>query len=531
MITLLLSLLLSCSNNKKSNDSKEGIVEVCANIKERHQLIEGFGASDCWTLQFVGENWPEKKREKIARLLFSEEVDSQGNPKGIGLSQWRFNIGAGTAEQGEKSGIPNPWRRAECFMNGDGTYNWDKQMGQQWFLKAAKEMGVEKLLAFNNSAPVYFTNNRKGWSPGGIKYNLQDKYYEAYADFLIKVAAHFKETGLEFDYLSPFNEPQWDWKAPATQEGSPARNEDIAKLIRILAPKIKENGLNAELVIPEAAQLQFLNESGRYPERDNQLEAFFNDTSALYLGNLPEVRKSAMGHSYFTTNNNDTLIRVRQRLKEHIQSMGNGLDFWQSEYCILEDHEDIGGGNHRDLGMATALYVARVIHADLAIADATVWSWWTSVSPVDYKDGLVYIDRGQSGIQSKEDELLLQEDGFVRDSKLLWVMGNYARFVRPGMVRIEAWLSDKQPLEKQMDNLMVSAYEDSKKGEYVFVVVNYSMEDKKLSFESFCEENDLDDDDVTVYVTSEDKNLTKSTVPVDNIVVGKRSVQTFVFCK
>ena len=54
---------------------------------------------------------------------------------------------------------------------------------------------------------------------------------------------------------------------------------------------------------------------------------------------------------------------------------------------------------------------------------------------------------------------------------------------------------------------------------------------EKLSFESFCEENDLDDDEVTVYVTSEDKNLTKSTVPVDNIVVGKRSVQTFVLYK
>lgn len=50
--------------------------------------MHSFGASDCWSMQMVGKFYPENKREKIAELLFSKEVDKSGNPKGIGLSMY-----------------------------------------------------------------------------------------------------------------------------------------------------------------------------------------------------------------------------------------------------------------------------------------------------------------------------------------------------------------------------------------------------------------------------------------------------------
>ena len=34
---------------------------------------------------------------------------------------------AGSAEQGEASQIASPWMRAECFLQADGNYNWNKQ--------------------------------------------------------------------------------------------------------------------------------------------------------------------------------------------------------------------------------------------------------------------------------------------------------------------------------------------------------------------------------------------------------------------
>ena len=45
-----------------------------------HQTIDGFGASDAWRCQFVGKHWPVEKRQSIADLLFSQEVDAEGNP-------------------------------------------------------------------------------------------------------------------------------------------------------------------------------------------------------------------------------------------------------------------------------------------------------------------------------------------------------------------------------------------------------------------------------------------------------------------
>lgn len=109
------------------------------------------------------------------------------------------------------------------------------------------------------------------------------------------------------------------------------------------------------------------------------------------------------------------------------------VDFWQSEYCILgENAGEIKGGGV-DLGMKTAMYVANVIHTDLVNAHASSWSWWLSVSANDFKDGLIYIfNKDQKGEKDVN-----KYDADLFDSKLLWTLGNYSRFIRPNMQRIE----------------------------------------------------------------------------------------------
>ena len=122
------------------------------------QTMEHFGASDAWSMHILGL-WPQEKQNQIADWLFSTENDANGKPKGIGLSLWRFNVGAGSTEQGEASQIGSSWMRTECFLQADGTYDWNKQQGQRNFLKLAKERGVTKFLAFLKSPPVYYTQN------------------------------------------------------------------------------------------------------------------------------------------------------------------------------------------------------------------------------------------------------------------------------------------------------------------------------------------------------------------------------------
>ena len=53
------------------------------------QTIDGFGASDAWSMQHIGL-WPDSVRLQTADWLFSTENDSKGQPLGIGLSIWRF---------------------------------------------------------------------------------------------------------------------------------------------------------------------------------------------------------------------------------------------------------------------------------------------------------------------------------------------------------------------------------------------------------------------------------------------------------
>jgi hypothetical protein len=524
-LSLTALAIVACKGTKD-----KAIQEVVVNPANEYQIIEGFGASDCWSAQFVGKNWPLAKRDFIADLLFSKDFDQNGNPKGIGLSQWRFNIGGGSAEQGKESGIPDAWRRAECFINEKGEYDWSKQQGQQWFLTAAKQRGVEKLLAFNNTAPVYFTKNGKGWSPGGTAYNIQPEKMESYASFLAEVCKHFNQEGITFDYLSPFNEPQWNWSSPASQEGSPAHNNEIAQLARLLSPKMMEASPRTELMMTEAAQLQFLYKKFGYENRDNQLTEFYSPSSDNYIGNLPNVKKTLGGHSYFTTNQLDTLLNVRKSLRDSIAAHQNVVNFWQSEFCILESHPDIEGGNKRDLGMATALYVARVIHFDLALANAASWSWWTSMSVCDYKDGLIYFDNGNNGLTGANDpnSEALQKNGFVRESKLLWAMGNYSRFIRPGMKRIETRLSNELPDNQQANDLMISGYKSADGLTMVFVAVNYSSNEKVLSFSSLCDEHPVKGHSFVSYTTSATQNLERGITPVNKVVIHPKSVVTLV---
>ena len=116
--------------------------------------------------------------------------------------------------------------------------------------------------------------------------------------------------------------------------------------------------------------------------------------------------------------------------------------------------------------MKTALYVARVIHSDLVDGNARSWSWWRAVGG-DYKDGLI---RAYTVDDMKT--------GYPVDSKLMWTLGNYSRFIRPGAVRydVEAFDTDGRVVSdgaNDMKGVMCSAYQN-KDGKWVVVAINYS---------------------------------------------------------
>ena len=429
------------------------------------QTIRHFGASDAWSMQFIGLWDNEAEQEKIADWLSSMENDSQGQPKGIGLSVWRFNLGAGSAEQGRESQI-NPGTRTECFLTKDGTYDWTKQSGQRKFIRMAKQRGVPHFLAFLNSAPVYFTQNGLATNTGRDgTINLKDDCYDDFARFMATSLKGLEEQeGIHFDYLCPVNEPDghWNWLGPK-QEGSPATHREIARLARETSKALTEQGLNTQILMDESSDIRCL--LGIHEtdwQRGNAISTFFSPDSTLtYVGNLPNVPHLVAAHSYWTNTPIPYMKKVREQLREECKKYG--IKFWQTEICIMGNDTEIGGGQGYDFTMKTALYVARVIHHDLTYADAESWSWWRACGG-NYRDGLIRV---------------YEREQRARDSKLLWALGNFSCFVRPGAVRYEV----SSPKQEDPFGLMVSAYQNED-GKWVCVAINYSdkPQDFKLGF-------------------------------------------------
>ena len=500
-ISIALVFLFRCTLTGASQE--KGAIDILIDINKTYQTIHNFGASDAWACQFAG-NWPEPAKNTMADWLFSMDTLANGNPKGIGLSLWRFNIGAGSAGQGDSSGIRDEWRRAESFIENNKRYNWDRQQGQQWFLKAAKQRGVKEFLGFFNSPPVQFTTNGKAYANKG-SCNIDSAHYGAFAAYSADVLKGIrKSTGIELGYISPVNEPQWDW-SDGGQEGCPYTNREISGVVKALDAALLKNRLSTRILVPEAGEHKFLWEDAGKPGKGNQVTAFFNPSSSLYIGNLSHVAPIVASHSYFTAAPFAQAMATRQKIAQSVATL-KGLDYWQSEYCILGGNAGEIDGGKRDLGMNAALHVAKVIYADLVGANARAWQWWLAISPYNYKDGLIYIDKNKTG-------------GNYYDSKMLWALGNYSRFIRPGMKRVQAELP-------AADSILVSAYKDEKLKKLVVVVVNGSAGKHTVTVKNLAGNVTTVNGKWVVYTTSESKSLEKQVWPVEQVEIPPKSVVT-----
>jgi hypothetical protein len=255
------------------------------------------------------------------------------------------------------------------------------------------------------------------------------------------------------------------------------------------------------------------------PGQDDQAQFFFKEDSPFYIGDLPNVELCISAHSYHSVWPVEEQVRNRSLVHMMLLMTNPDLGYWMSEYCILQENDELGGGGGRDLGMKTALYVARIIHHDLVLTNAKSWQWWTAISQVDFKDGLVYLDDGSEGESGKMGGGVesLQYDGEVRESKLLWVLGNYSRFIRPGMVRIKCELSEEQSPE---NGVLASAYLDPENGRQVLVLVNLSEEAFKVKL--------TDEGQVSTYTTDNQRSMGFSSQPGNGISLASRSVVTVV---
>jgi hypothetical protein len=137
--------------------------------------------------------------------------------------------------------------------------------------------------------------------------------------------------------------------------------------------------------------------------------------------------------------------------------------------------------------MNTALTVARVMHLDLTINNVSAWQWWLGATNVDFNDGLVYTDYQKPG-----------DPETVYTSRLLWTMGNYSRFIRPGLRRIGL-----SGAEDDINGLMRSAYKDEAGRRIVAVYTNFGKEPRQVLLNFALGKRNWRLESVAPYVTSD----------------------------
>jgi O-glycosyl hydrolase len=410
-------------------------------VSQRFQSIDHFGASDCWTTKIL-DTWSEEARTRVADLLFSPE-------KGIGLSLWRFNLGAGL----QHDRIKEPLRTTESFEIGPGKYDWSRMAAERWMLLAAKKLGVGRFHAFSLSGTPRMTRNGfVNADPGANTTNLKRDAEGDYARYLADILEHFAqgypaEQRVAFDWISPFNEPQWDWNG-GSQEGTRASNDDMRRVALLLDAELRKRHLATRVHLAESGSIPDMTAANAAMTKKHG--SLFGDYVDAFCGDktLRECLDKTIGYHAYWSDGGDVFGKHREALRRKLDAFP-GWRVFQTEYCIMQ--------KGRDLGMDSALHVARVMHGDLSIVNVSGWSWWLALSPHDYKDGLLYTDWKAKG-----------DAETVLPSKMLWAVGHYSRFVRPGMVRVAI---EGAPLQNHA-GLLATAYLDEKSGRVVVVYVN-----------------------------------------------------------
>jgi O-glycosyl hydrolase len=436
--------------------------EITIHPDTMFQTIDGFGASAAWWAQIIG-GWENAEQRIIMDLLFNNE-------KGIGLSILRYNIGGGAGKE-----IDDPWRRTECFEVSPGKYDWSRDANALSVMEHACENGITSIVAFANSPPAGMTISGSAAGHPQGRSNIDSAMYGRYSNFLLDVAEFMvHDRSLPVTFLSPVNEPRWDWNVTKGQEGCHFSHDECASITFTLLETLRKREFDIELSVIEAAE---------WEGAERCLEKIFTIPGASE--SLPHFSI----HSYWSDDEH------KKNVRRYIDNNHPGLTLWMSEWCEMREG--------KDTGMESALTMASVIHEDLVIGGVSSWQYWIAVSKYNFRDGLLYVD---------------ETNREVTETKRLWVLGNYSRFIKPGYKRISVTSNGE---------LAVSAFTDESKTTTVLVFINNAPEKKLISLEP----NHFDS--MTVYETSEIFSLEQRYQGFyqKEFILNARSVSTFILTR
>jgi O-glycosyl hydrolase len=367
------------------------------------QVMQGFGASGAWWPNDLVHFRPDV-REEVADLLFG--------PQGIGLSVYRYNIGAGG------TGVTNPVRGPESFFVSPDVYDWSRDAGGRLFLRMAAERGVPILIGFVNSAPPAWTTNADAC--GGA---LVPGAEGAFAHYLADVVTHLRDAeGIRLSYVSPMNEPDNSFDS-CGQEGMTVPVEQRAPLIQALGRELARRAPDCQVIADESSRAgeQFMREAGHW--LDVPGTADYVAALAVHRYDYP----------------NELILGLADALSD-----AYGKPLWSTELCCFDTRTGSWGQQY-DPTIAGALMMADFMWQGMTVANDAAFHWWVACSseigvdlssgpgaglqPNDqgWNDGLLYYDPDYAETGNQR----------IYPTKRFYALGNFSRYVHPGDRRHE----------------------------------------------------------------------------------------------
>ena len=297
----------------------------------------------------------------------------------------------------------------------------------------------------------------------GANQHMSSSNYQKYVDHLNSFNDYMKNQGVPLYAISISNEPDWcgEWACWSADE--------IYNFTKGYADKMRKNG--AKVISTE---------SFRYDK--NLYNKVLNDASALknwdILGAHFYASEASTGDNFFQYSLADQKNVERWMTEHYTESQGSG-NYWRT---VMRTGDQ---ANQNKLDTVRAMDVAYEMFRGLAIGNFNQYTWW-------------YIRRCYGLIMEKDfgNKLQIPQNEIGKVSKRGYIMSQYARFIRPGAIRVGA-------TQKPEANLFASAYKSSEGDSVIVVLVNRDYKNTKSVTVNV---KGADVESFHVYTTSEAKN-------------------------
>ena len=273
----------------------------------------------------------------------------------------------------------------------------------------------------------------------GANQHIKSSDYQKYVDHLNSFTSYMKNQGAPLDAISISNEPDWcgEWACWSADE--------IYNFTKNYADQLRKNGTKV-----------ISTESFRYDK--NLYNKVLNDANALknwdILGAHFYASQASTGDDFFAYSLADQKKVERWMTEHYTESQGSG-NYWR-KYMKTGDQ-----ANTAVYDTVRAMDVAYEIHRGLVVGNFNQYTWW-------------YIRRCYGLIMEKDfgNKLQVPQNEIGKISKRGYVMSQFARFIRPGAIRVGA-------TAKPEANLFASAYKSADGDSVIVVLVNRDYKNNK----------------------------------------------------